>query len=130
MANGAKKSQYAAEAAANRREASTQQIIGANDAAKVAKDVNRVIGQNIAANAANGVAQTGSAQDVLAETAREGDLDIQTIQWNAGQKVDKLKYAAQVADMNKKAVGRAAPFEFLAPVLDSAVKISGMYAKA
>jgi hypothetical protein len=130
MQSGAKKAEYKAEAAAQRREAGVQQQIGQNQVVGQQREIDRVIGSNIAGNAANGIALTGSALDILTDTAREGDLDIQTIRWNAGQKVDKLKYGAKVSDMNARTVAKAAPFGFLSPILDSAVKISGSFAKA
>ena len=130
MQSGAQKAQYKAEAAAQRREAGIQDQIGAADVSRTRDELSRVVGSNIAGNTANGIALTGSAVDVLADSAKQADLDIQTIRWNAGQKVDKLKYGAKVSDMNAKTVSKAAPFGFLSPILDSAVKISGSFAKA
>jgi hypothetical protein len=130
MQTGAQKAQYQAQSAAAKREAAIQDQIGFVDASKVATNVNREIDKSIAGNAANGINVSGSALEGIKDIAREGDLDVQTIRWNAGQRKDKLLFESKVADMNAKAASRAAPFAFLSPVLDSAVKIGGMYAKA
>ena len=82
----------AAEAAA--RDAAER---GDNEAAMQRLQVSRLIGRQRAAFSASGVdASSGSALDVLGDTAAMGELDVQTVRSNAAREVWGLRTQAAV----------------------------------
>ncbi len=106
-----------ASAAMKKRQAKMELAAGAAEAARIQGQVDRTTGAQRAGFAANGVALTGSAADVILDTAEEGALDIATVRWNSKLRADNLKYDAKIDKMNAKTSRRSAPLAFLAPTL-------------
>jgi len=109
------------------RDIKAEQYASAYEIARTRETVGKTLGAARAGFAANGLALSGSAADVLADTATEGDLDVASIRWNSQVKVDNLKYEQAGAKANAKASRAAAPLAFIAPVLGSAAKFGNQF---
>jgi len=77
--------------------------------------------------AANGLALSGSAADVIRDTAIEGDLDIEAIKWSSEEKVKSMKFQAQGYRYNAAQEKAAAPIAFLSGALGGAAKFGGAF---
>jgi hypothetical protein len=77
--------------------------------------------------AANGLALSGSAADVLRESATEGDLDVAAIQWNSQVKVGSLSYERDTYLENAKRERGAKGLAFLSGVVGGAAKFGGSF---
>lgn len=99
------------------RQADLERMSGSIKATRQREQVDRILGQQRAGFAANGVAMDGSAFDVAADTEREGDLDVQSIRWNSQIASDNLKYKSEVSKANAKAVSKQIPISFMTPVI-------------
>lgn len=97
------------------------------EAHRVQDKIDRTLGAQRAGFASSGIGLTGSAADILDETATEGALDIGAIRWNSKLRQDNLGYERKVAKMNANAFGRAAPLAFVAPVIGGAARFAGAY---
>ena len=106
-----------AQSAFEHRQAQLERMSGTYKSERQREQLDRVLGQQRAGFAANGVAMDGSAFDVAADTEREGDLDIQAIQWNSKLAADNLNYKGKVSEANAKAISRQAPISFITPVI-------------
>lgn len=118
---------YDMQANAAERDAEAAKEASAYDAARTRETVERVIGNQRAGFSAGGVALSGSALDVMMDTATEGDLDVETIKWNSNVKVDGLKYEATQQRQNASSARAAAPLAFLAPVIGGAARFGGAF---
>ena len=116
-----------AQAKFKERQAQMEKMAGGIKAERTGEQVDRVLGNQRAGFAANGLALDGSAADVIAETATEGQLDIDTIRWNSNLSADNLRYQAKIDKMNAKAERRAAPLAFLAPTLNGIASYSSSF---
>jgi len=110
---------YTMQANALGRDIAAEQETTAYTVARTREDVQRTLGSARAGYAANGLALSGSAADVLNETALEGEMDIAAIRWNSQVKVDSLKYQQKVARANAKAEKAAAPIAFFSNVFSA-----------
>ncbi len=118
---------YTMQANGIERDIKAEQYASAYEIARTRETVGKTLGAARAGFAANGLALSGSAADVLADTATEGDLDVASIRWNSQVKVDNLKYEKTVAKANAKSSRAAAPLAFIAPVLGSAARFGNQF---
>lgn len=114
---------------AQKRQAGIQQTTGAYRAARKQEEVQRVLGQNRAAYSGSGVALSGSAADVIADSATEGELDVQAIRWNSGMEADTQRHNAKVSGASAKAVQSTAGLAFLTPVIGGVAKYASTFGK-
>lgn len=117
-----------AQAAFKKRQAGMEIMSGGYKASRTQDAVNRTTGSQRAGFAANGLALTGSAADVIIDTETEGQLDIAAIRWNSNLASDNLKYQAKIDRMNAKAAGKSAPFAFAAPVINGIASYASEFA--
>lgn len=116
-----------AQANMNERQAELEQQTGEFEAARTREVVNRALGAQRAGYAANGIALTGTAEEVIRETALEGALDMEAIRWNSSLRQDNLKYEAKINRMNAQTERSAAPLNFLAPVIGGVARFGGSF---
>ena len=95
--------------------------------ARTREGLARTQGGARAGYAANGLALSGSAADVLRDSAVEGDLDIAAIQWSSEEKIKSMKFQAQGYRYNAAQEKAAAPISFLSGVLGGAAKFGGAF---
>lgn len=119
-----------AQAKFKERQAGLEIEAGAAKARQIQGEVDRTLGAQRAGFAANGVALTGSASDVILDSAEEGALDVATVRWNSRLASDNLKYQAKMDKMNAKSARRAAPLAFLSPTLGSLAQFGSEYASS
>lgn len=111
------RAQSKAQEALGKRQAALETQSSVYETQRTQEQLGRVAGAQRAGFAANGLALSGSAADVIEDSATEGALDVAAIRWNSGIKTDNLRYGAKIDAMNAKAAGLAAPIGFLAPVI-------------
>lgn len=117
MGMAAQAAQAEGQAAMDRRQAEVEAEIGGYKADR-AKDNNaRVAGAQRAGFAANGVGVSGSAADVILDSAEEGALDVAAIRWNSGLQQDNLRYSAKLNDMNAGIAKASMPIAFVTPII-------------
>lgn len=116
-----------AQAAGKERDAASQKEATAYEVARTRETVERTFGSQRAGFAANGIALSGSALDVMNDTATEGELDLAAIKWNSDIKVDNLKYETSYLRTNAKVASDSAGMAFLAPVLGGVAKFAGAF---
>lgn len=118
---------YQMQANAAERDADATEKASAYEAARLRETVERTLGNQRAGFSANAVALSGSALDVMEDTALEGDLDVAAIQWNSKVRVDGLKYEAKQLRQNAASAAAAAPLAFLSPVLGGIGRFAGQF---
>lgn len=101
------------------RQAKIENQAGIYQANRTQDQVDRTLGAARAGVAASGVGLSGSAADVIRDSAEEGALDVAAIRWNSKLAQDNSKYRAKVSGMNAKIAGASAPLAFVAPILKS-----------
>lgn len=77
--------------------------------------------------AANGLALSGSAADVLRDSAIEGDLDVAAIKWSSDEKIKSMEFQAKGYRYNAAQERAAAPISFLSGVLGGAAKFGNAF---
>ena len=87
--------------------------------------VKKVLGAGRAAYAASGVTMSGSAMDVMRESAVEGERDRLTILYNATVKADTMRDQADIARYRGEAAQAAAQYKAAGTVLSGAGSIFG-----
>lgn len=112
------------------RQALIERNTGAYKAERLAERVRQVEGNQRANYAASGLALTGSAGDVIEDSATQGALDIAAIRWNTQLTADNLGYEAKVNRMNAKNAKASGPIAFLTPVLGSVAKFGTSFGEA
>ena len=112
------------------RQAGLELEAGAAEARRIQGQVDRVGGAQRAGFAGSGIALTGSAEDVLLDSAAEGALDVATVRWNSRLAADNLKYQAKIDRVNAKTAQRSAPLAFLAPTLSGLASYGGEFASS
>lgn len=112
------------------RQALMETQAGAYKAQRTQDEVDRTLGAQRAGFSANGVGLTGSAADVIVDTAEEGALDVAAIRWNSQLASDNLRYEAKMDRMNAKTTRRSAPIAFLAPTLSGIASYGGEFSSA
>jgi hypothetical protein len=95
--DAAEASQYNANMArqSSEMEAKMVEQSGELDASRQRKQVSRLIGTQKAYYAGSGVELSGSPLDLMIETAAEGELDAQIMEWNAKTKASAIRYGGQ-----------------------------------
>lgn len=95
--------------------------------ARTREGIGRTQGSARAGFAANGLALSGSAAEVLRETAIEGDLDLAAIQWSSDEKIKSMKFQAQGYRYNAAQENAAAPISFLTGALSGASRFGSAF---
>lgn len=126
QANAAAASEQA-QAEARRRQAVIDQDSGAYKAQQQQRQVDRVLGRQRASFLSSGVALSGSAAEVIDESAMEGALDVAAIRWNSQLSADNERYNAKINDMNAANARAAAPIAFITPVLSGVAKFGSSF---
>lgn len=83
---------YELRADAATRDIRTERASSAYAIAAKRMEIKKTLGNARAGYAANGLALSGSAADVINESAVEGDLDVAAIRWNSKNKIAGLKF--------------------------------------
>lgn len=112
------------------RQALIERNTGAYKAERLAERVRQVEGNQRANYAASGLALTGSAGEVIEDSATQGALDIAAIRWNTQLTADNLGYEAKINRMNAKNAKASGPIAFLTPVLGSVAKFGTSFGEA
>jgi hypothetical protein len=111
---------YTMQANGLQRDIDAEKEASAYEMAATRTAVQKTLGSARAGFAANGLALSGSAAQVLDDTAIEGELDIAAIRWNSDVKVGNLAYSQKVARSNAKAERAAGPLAFFGNVFSAA----------
>jgi hypothetical protein len=111
---------YTMQANGLQRDIDAEKAASAYEIAATRTTVQKALGSARAGYAANGLALSGSAAQVLDESAIEGELDVAAIRWNSDVKVGNLKYEQKVARSNAKAERAAGPLAFFGNVFSAA----------
>lgn len=111
---------YTMQANGLERDIAAEKEASAFEIASTRTTVKKTLGSARAGYAANGLALSGSAADVLDSSAIEGELDVAAIRWNSDVKVGNLKYQQKVAKANAKAERAAGPLAFFGSVFSGA----------
>lgn len=111
---------YGMQANGLQRDIDAEKEASAYEIASTRRGVQKTLGSARAGYAANGLALSGSAAQVLDDSAIEGDLDIAAIRWNSDVKVGNLAYQKKGAQANAKAAKSAAPLAFFGSVFSAA----------
>lgn len=108
---------YKAEERALKIDARNQRAIGGYNAQRQEDKNERLTGQQVTAAAASGVDLTGTPLDVVVDSRKEGNLDVQAIRWGAAQRANNSLYAASVAKQNASTAKTAGYIGAIAPIL-------------
>ena len=104
------------------RDIAAEQESSAYEVARTREELARRLGASRAGFAANGLALSGSAAEVLNETAIEGDLDIAAIRWNSKSKQDSLAYERDTLRYSAGQERKGKTLAFLTPVISGAAR--------
>jgi hypothetical protein len=107
-AYNARAAEYAANAALDRRQATIGQITSQYEERQKQAAVAKLTATQINQYATTGMTLDGSPTDVILDTASQGALDVQAIQWNADLKASNKNFEAGIKDMNADTSRRAA----------------------
>lgn len=110
---------YTMQANGLQRDIDAEKQASAYEIAATRSTVQKTLGSARAGYAANGLALSGSAAQVLDDSAIEGELDIAAIRWNSDVKVGNLKYQQKGARANAKAARAAGPLAFFGSTFDA-----------
>lgn len=95
--------------------------------ARTREGIARTQGAARAGFAANGLALSGSAADVLRETAIEGDLDVAAIRWSSDEKIKGMRFQRDTLRYNAGQERAAAPIAFASSVLSGVSRFGGSF---
>lgn len=109
------------------RDIAAERESSAYEVARTRETVSRTVGSQRAGFAANGLALSGSAADVIQRTAIEGDLDVEAIRWNSKSRQDSLGYSRDVTKVNAGRERAAAPLAFISPIIGSVAKFGSAF---
>lgn len=118
---------YSAQAEAQRRQAGIITTTGAYQAQRKQEEVDRAVGAQRAAYGGSGVALSGSALDVIDESATEGAMDVAAIRWNSGMEATTQRANAAVSDANARAAKKASKLAFLTPIIGGVAKFGSSF---
>lgn len=121
---------YEAQAAAQKEQAAATQLTGAYKADRKQEEVDRVLGAQRAAFAGNGIALSGSALDVIDESATEGALDVAAIRWNTSADAASQRHNAEVSKTSAKAVKKAGQTASIAPIIGGVAQFASGFSSA
>lgn len=111
---------YTMQANGLQRDINAEKEASAFEIASTRREVSKTLGSARAGYAANGLALSGSAAEVIDQSAIQGELDLETIRWNSKVKQDNLSYQQAGARANAKASKAAAPIAFFGSVFSGA----------
>lgn len=118
---------YLMQAEGLERDIATERESSAYEIAAKRLTVARTQGEARAGYAASGLALSGSAADVLRDSALQGDMDVEAIRWNSANKVAGLKYQQQMYRYNAGQEKAAAPLAFVTPIISGAARFGGSF---
>lgn len=119
-----------AQAAAQKEQAAATQLTGAYKAQRKQDEVERVLGSQRAAYAGSGIALSGSALDVIEESATEGALDVAAIRWNTGAEAATQRHNAEVSTTSAKATRKAGKTASIAPIIGGVAQFASGFSSA
>ncbi len=90
-------------------------------------EIAKTQGRARAGYAANGLALSGSAAEVLRDSAVEGDLDVAAIRWNSETKIGGMRYEQEINSRNAGEERAAAPLAFVTPIISGAARFGGQF---
>lgn len=111
-----------------RRQAAVEQTTGAYQADRKREEVQRALGAQRAAYSGSGVALSGTAADVIQDSATEGEMDVRAIRWNSGMQATTQRHNAKISDESAKNVAKTRSIAFLTPVLSGVAKFGQSFA--
>jgi hypothetical protein len=95
--------------------------------ARTREGLARKQGMTRAGFSANGLALSGSAAEVIRESAIEGDLDVAAIQWSSNEKIKGMEFQRDTLRYNAGHERAAAPLAFITPIIGGAAKFGGSF---
>jgi hypothetical protein len=113
--------------AAISRDIQVEKQTSAFEIAALRTKVAQTQGMARAGYAANGLALSGSAAQVLTDSATEGDLDVATIRWNSKTKIGGMKFEQQVNTYNAEQERAGAGLAFVTPIISGAARFGGSF---
>ena len=120
-------SNYDSRANLQDRQSDIEKKTGEYQAQRLEERVSRIIGDQRATYASNGIALSGSAADVVEESALEGALDAEAIRWNSDLAASNYQLEAKVSRNNAAATRGSAGSAFLAPVINSFARFGSAF---
>lgn len=124
---GVQQQQAEMQAELQRREARVQRDTSVFEAQRTQDKIDRTLGAQRAGFTANGINLSGSAADVMDDSATEGALDVAAIRWNSAVRENKTLFESRISDYNAAAAGRARPLAFIGPVISGAARFAGAF---
>jgi hypothetical protein len=115
------------EAQFNRRQAGLERLSGAYDIKNLDRKGQRLQGEQIAAIGASGTTMGGSNLDLLADSAKEVELDKGAIRWNTAIKAKNYEYQAKVDDQNAKQAMIGGYMGAAVPLIQAGTKLTSAY---
>lgn len=109
------------------RDIQVQKYTSAYEIAAVRQKVAKTQGAARAGYAANGLALSGSAAEVLEDSAIEGDLDVATIRWNSKTKIAGMRFEQSVNSYNAEQERAGAGLAFVTPIISGAARFGGSF---
>ena len=110
---------YEMKADALDRDIQVEKYTSAYETAATRRQIQKTQGSVRAGYAANGLALSGSAAEVIQQSAIEGDLDVAAIRWNSQNKVAGMGYEQKVYRYNAGQERRSKGLAFISPVVAS-----------
>ena len=105
------------------RQAAMERQRGAFEGARASDKARRLLGRQVANYAASGVQLSGSPGNIIDDSAAEAALDIGAIRYGAEARASNEQFRAQQSHASARSFIAAAPFGFLAPVIQGAAKL-------
>lgn len=118
---------YEMAAASTTRDIAAEKESSAFQVAKTRTELAKTQGGIRAGYAANGLALSGSAADVIRDSAAEGELDIKTIEYNSGVKVGGLEYQKAGYLKNAATERGSEGLAFISPIISGAARFGGSF---
>lgn len=118
---------YKSQQLAQERQAAIQQTTGAYQAKRKQEEVDRALAAQRAAYSGSGVALSGTTEDVIADSATEGAMDVAAIRWNAGMEADTQRHNAKVSEMNAKNAKKSGTLALLTPIINGVAKFGSSF---
>ncbi len=123
-AGASKKAAYDMQAGIDKQNANIALDQGEADVLALRKNIYRVAGSQVAANAASGLASS-SIMDLLAETHTEGELDVQRRRYDASLKAQGLRTQAALNQFYGKEAKTASYYSAASSLLGAGSRIGG-----
>lgn len=127
--SNAQQAEYKARSLYNRRQAQAERMKGQYEATRLREKGERLYGKQRALFGNAGVALEGTAEDVVLDSVREVELDVQAVQWGQRIAASNYEYEAKVDLMNRKSARTAGYFAAVTPLLKGATTIAENYEK-